>query len=238
MTDQIDPLTFEHLVDLAALAGFQPASVICEILKEDGSMARMPDLLEFAREHDLRIGTIEDLIRYRRRHDSILRREGETLLETRYGRFSAIVYRDTINGNAHLALVRGHIDADSVPLVRVQVHKGIPDLLQDLDKDPGWTVLTSTERLAQEQDSVLVILNYESGDPDLLEELKGRLIEKLDQEEEADDGSDPETLRTFGAGAQILADIGVRRMRVLSGSPLVMHSLAGFDLEVLEFITS
>jgi 3,4-dihydroxy 2-butanone 4-phosphate synthase/GTP cyclohydrolase II len=225
-------------VDLAALAGYQPASVICEILKEDGSMARMPDLVEFAREHDLRIGTIEDLIRYRRRHDSILRREGETRIDTRYGRFNAIVYRDTLNGNAHLALVRGKIEESNAPLIRVQVHTGISDLLSDLQEDTGWTILSSAERLAEEDTGVLVILNYESGDADLLEKLKGRLIETLGKQDEADSGADAETLRTFGAGAQILADIGVRKMRVLSGSPLIMHSLAGFDLEVVEFITN
>lgn len=225
-------------VDLAALAGFQPASVICEILKEDGSMARMPDLLEFAKQHDLRIGTIEDLIRYRRRHDSILRREGETQIDTRYGRFSAIVYRDTLNGNAHLALVRGKIRQDSTPLIRVQVHTGIPDLLNDLQQNAGWTILSSAERLAEEENGVLVILNYESGDSDLLDRLKGKLIENLDKSDNDEPGTDVETLRTFGAGAQILADIGVRKMRVLSGSPLIMHSLAGFDLQVVEFITN
>ena len=225
-------------VDFAALAGYQPASVICEILKEDGSMARMPDLQEFAKQHDLRIGTIEDLIRYRRRHDSILRREGESQLDTRYGRFSAIVYRDTLYGNAHLALVRGNIDENSIPLIRVQVHTGIPDLLSDLQEEPGWTLLRSAERLSQEDEGVLVILNYESGDTDLLTRLQGKLIEDLGKQEDRDSHTDSETLRTFGAGAQILADIGIRKMRVLSGSPLIMHSLAGFDLEVVEFITT
>lgn len=224
-------------VDLAALAGFQPASVICEILKEDGSMARLPDLVEFAREHALKIGTIEDLIRYRRMHDSTLRREGSTQFETRFGRFNAIVYRDTLSGHAHLALVRGKIDDQSVPLIRVQVHNGLHDLLSDLRDNPGWTISRSMQAMADQDPAVLVVLNYSGRDEDLLDRLRGTFISDVEKGAEQASAADPETLRTFGAGAQILSDIGVRKMRVLSGSPLIMHSLAGFDLEVVEFIT-
>jgi len=227
-------------VDLAALAGFQPASVICEILKEDGSMARLPDLVEFAREHQLRIGTIEELIRYRRKHDSTLRREGESQVETRFGRFNAIVYRDTLTKHAHLALVRGRADdPQRPPLVRVQVHNGLGDLLSDLREEPGWTVSSSMRRLAEEDNAVMVILNREAGDRQLLDELRTRLLHDMGVEMPAENGArdQGEILRTFGAGAQILADLGVHQMRVLSGSPYIMHSLAGFDLEVVEFIT-
>jgi 3,4-dihydroxy 2-butanone 4-phosphate synthase/GTP cyclohydrolase II len=146
-------------VDLAALAGLRPASVICEILKEDGTMARMPDLLEFARQHELRIGTIEDLIRYRRQYDSLLRREGETHFDSRYGRFKANVYRDTLSDREHLALVRGNIDANTVPVIRVQVHNGLYDLLGDLQEEPGWTINRAMERMAEEENAILVILN-------------------------------------------------------------------------------
>jgi 3,4-dihydroxy 2-butanone 4-phosphate synthase/GTP cyclohydrolase II len=228
-------------VDLAALAGFQAASVICEILKEDGTMARMPDLLEFAKEHQLRIGTIEDLIRYRRQYDSLIRREGETHFDSRFGRFKANVYRDTLSNREHLALVRGNIDENSVPVIRVQVHYGLYDLLGDFREEPGWTINNAMERMAEEENAVLVILNNANSGDGLLDSLKDSLLENAekDQDDEKDrkHSEDPETLRTFGIGSQILSDLGVKKMRVISGSPLIMHSLAGFDLEVVEFIT-
>jgi 3,4-dihydroxy 2-butanone 4-phosphate synthase/GTP cyclohydrolase II len=228
-------------VDLAALAGFQAASVICEILKEDGTMARMPDLLEFAKQHKLRIGTIEDLIRYRRQHDSLLRREGETHFDSKYGRFKANVYRDTLNNREHLALVRGNINENIIPLIRVQVHYGLYDLLGDLRQQSSWTINKAMKRMADEENAVLVILDNSDGNEGLLDRLRGSLLENLDKNQDDSDkddsSADPETLRTFGIGSQILSDLGVKKMRVISGSPLVMHSLAGFDLEVVEFIT-
>jgi 3,4-dihydroxy 2-butanone 4-phosphate synthase / GTP cyclohydrolase II len=228
-------------VDLAALAGFQAASVICEILKEDGTMARMPDLLEFAKQHKLRIGTIEDLIRYRRQHDSLLRREGETHFDSKYGRFKANVYRDTLNNREHLALVRGNINENIIPLIRVQVHYGLYDLLGDLRQQSSWTINKAMKRMADEENAVLVILDNSDGNEGLLDRLRGSLLEDLDKNQDDSDkdnsSADPETLRTFGIGSQILSDLGVKKMRVISGSPLVMHSLAGFDLEVVEFIT-
>ena len=228
-------------VDLAALAGFQASSVICEILREDGTMARMPDLLEFAKQHDLRIGTIEDLIRYRRQYDSLLRREGATHFDSRFGRFKAIVYRDTLSNREHLALVRGNIDENTVPLIRVQVHYGLYDLLSDLREDSSWTINKSMERMADEENAILVVLNNADNRDGLLDSLKGSLLENVERSESGNEkkssSTDPESLRTFGIGSQILSDLGVKKMRVISGSPLIMHSLAGFDLEVVEFIT-
>ena len=228
-------------VDLAALAGFQASSVICEILREDGTMARMPDLLEFAKQHDLRIGTIEDLIRYRRQYDSLLRREGATHFDSRFGRFKAIVYRDTLSNREHLALVRGNIDENTVPLIRVQVHYGLYDLLSDLREDSSWTINKSMERMADEENAILVVLNNADNRDGLLDSLKGSLLENVERNESENEkkssSTDPESLRTFGIGSQILSDLGVKKMRVISGSPLIMHSLAGFDLEVVEFIT-
>jgi len=228
-------------VDLAALAGFQASSVICEILREDGTMARMPDLLEFAKQHDLRIGTIEDLIRYRRQYDSLLRREGATHFDSRFGRFKAIVYRDTLSNREHLALVRGNIDENTVPLIRVQVHYGLYDLLSDLREDSSWTINKSMERMADEENAILVVLNNADNRDGLLDSLKGSLLENVERSESENEkkssSTDPESLRTFGIGSQILSDLGVKKMRVISGSPLIMHSLAGFDLEVVEFIT-
>ena len=207
-------------------------------------MARMPDLLEFAKEHKLRIGTIEDLIRYRRKYDSLLRREGATHFDSRYGRFKAIVYRDTLSNHEHLALVRGNFDENTVPLIRVQVHYGLFDLLSDLREDSSWTINKAMARMAEEENAVLVVLNNEDGGDGLLESLKGSLLENVEKNLEPvnassanKESSNPETLRTFGIGSQILSDLGVKKMRVLSGSPLIMHSLAGFDLEVVEFIT-
>ena len=228
-------------VDLAALAGFQAASVICEILKEDGTMARMPDLLEFAKQHKLRIGTIEDLIRYRRQHDSLLRREGQTHFDSKYGRFKANVYRDTLNNREHLALVRGNINENIIPLIRVQVHYGLYDLLGDLRQESSWTINKAMKRMADEENAVLVILDNSDGNEGLLDRLRGSLLENFEKNQDISEknnsSADSETLRTFGIGSQILSDLGVKKMRVISGSPLVMHSLAGFDLEVVEFIT-
>ena len=228
-------------VDLAALAGFQASSVICEILREDGTMARMPDLLKFAKQHDLRIGTIEELIRYRRQYDSLLRREGATHFDSRFGRFKAIVYRDTLSNREHLALVRGNIDENTVPLIRVQVHYGLYDLLSDLREDSSWTINKSMERMADEENAILVVLNNADNRDGLLDSLKGSLLENVERSESENEkkssSTDPESLRTFGIGSQILSDLGVKKMRVISGSPLIMHSLAGFDLEVVEFIT-
>ena len=228
-------------VDLAALAGFQASSVICEILREDGTMARMPDLLEFAKQHDLRIGTIEELIRYRRQYDSLLRREGATHFDSRFGRFKAIVYRDTLSNREHLALVRGNIDENTVPLIRVQVHYGLYDLLSDLREDSSWTINKSMEKMADEENAILVVLNNADNRDGLLDSLKGSLLENVERSESGNEkkssSTDPESLRTFGIGSQILSDLGVKKMRVISGSPLIMHSLAGFDLEVVEFIT-
>ncbi len=228
-------------VDLAALAGLRPASVICEILKDDGTMARMPDLLEFAKQHKLRIGTIEDLIRYRRKYDSLLRREGETYFDSRYGRFKANVYRDTLSDREHLALVRGNIEPDTLPVIRVQVHNGLHDLLGDLEEEPGWTINNAMARMADEENAVLIILNNADSDTGLLDSLKGSLLDNVEKNQNDNQdknvSTDPETLRTFGIGSQILSDLGVKKMRVISGSPLIMHSLAGFDLEVVEFIT-
>ena len=204
-------------------------------------MARMPDLVEFAKEHKLRIGTIEDLIRYRRQYDSLLRREGATHFDSRYGRFKAIVYRDTLSNREHLALVRGNIDENTIPLIRVQVHYGLYDLLSDLREDSSWTINKSMERMADAENTILVILNNADHQDGLLDSLKGSLLENVEKSESGNENksssTDPETLRTFGIGSQILSDLGVKKMRVISGSPLIMHSLAGFDLEVVEFIT-
>ena len=221
-------------VDLARLAKFEPASVICEILKEDGTMARMPDLIAFAKQHDIKISTVADLIRYRREHEPTVQRVAESTMQTAAGEFRVIAYKDLITDEVHLALVRGKLDPDSPTLVRVHVESGIPDVFRSLQASSSLSVDDAAKRIAEEGQGVLVILHYRHSGRRVVESIRRsaaeqRHVEFLWQET----GSD---LRMLGAGSQILADLGVRRLRVI-GSPRKVHGLSGFDLEIVDYVT-
>jgi 3,4-dihydroxy 2-butanone 4-phosphate synthase/GTP cyclohydrolase II len=213
--------------DLATLAGATPAAVICEILKDDGTMARLPDLIEFAQVHGLKVGTIADLIHYRSQTESLVRRVAEREINTGHGRFRAIAYLDRAGGASHVALVRGEIGADAETLVRVHEPLSIMDLL---DTGPGthsWSVDSALRTIAAAGAGVVVLLNTaETSDAligsfnDLNAGVRPRV--KMD-------------LRTYGIGAQILRDLGVRRMKLLS-NPRKMPSMTGFDLEVTGYL--
>ncbi len=221
-------------VDLARLAGLEPASVICEVLKPDGTMARLPDLIEFAVRHDIRISSVADLIRYRLQHEPTVTRVGESDLDTPAGRFRAVVYRDMVEGETHLALVKGKIDGASVTRVRVHVESGLYAVLRELHGASTWTLHDALERIQQAESGVLVILRYnESGDTIIKSMRRAQLEDREFQIPWREAGED---LRVLGLGSQILADLGVRRMEVM-GSPKRAHGLSGFDLEIVDYLT-
>ncbi|HEY5900662.1 MAG TPA: bifunctional 3,4-dihydroxy-2-butanone-4-phosphate synthase/GTP cyclohydrolase II [Burkholderiales bacterium] len=216
----------EACCDLARLAGLTPAAVLCEIMRDDGTMARLPDLVQFAAEHQLRIGTIADLIEYRSRNESLVQRALERELDTAWGRFHLIAYRDLALGSMHLALVAGTPTPDKESLVRVHEPLSIVDLL---DVGPGthsWGVGEALAAIRKAGTGVLVLLNCTQGD----EALEARL---LDARPRAGGTMD---LRVYGIGAQILRDLGVGRMRLMA-APRKMPSMAGFGLEVTGYVT-
>lgn len=219
--------------DLARLAGLEPAAVICEILNDDGTMARRPDLEVFAAEHGLKIGTIADLIRYRLANEPTVERVADTQFNTEFGPFRLVTYQDLLERQLHFALVRGQVDANHPTLVRVHVRNTLSDVLAVQLPEGGWPLRDALRRIAEAGNGVAVILGPEEDSSHLVRRLRayqfgGEVPPRLT------DGNDGE-LRTYGVGAQILLDLGVRRMRVLS-SPKRMSGLSGFGLEVLEYL--
>jgi 3,4-dihydroxy 2-butanone 4-phosphate synthase/GTP cyclohydrolase II len=214
--------------DLARLAGAEPAAVIVEILNEDGSMARREDLERFARQHGLKIGTIADLIRYRLATERSIERLAESRVPTEFGEFTLYCYEDHVHHDLHLALVRGRVDPAEPTLVRVHLLDTLGDVVGVRWERLGWPLRSALQRVAAEGSGVVVILRGE--DPRaLLATLSGG------PQPAATTADEPKDLRTYGIGAQILRDLGVRRMRVLS-APKRLHALSGFGLEVVEYI--
>lgn len=213
--------------DMAAMAGLTPAAVICEIMNDDGTMARLPDLEVFAREHGLKIGTIADLIQYRSRNESLVTRVGQRPLQTAQGLFDAHVFRDR-SGGVHLALATGRWSEDDEVLVRVHEPLSVLDLLDAGPSGHSWPLPQALARLHASERGLAVLLNCGAGDAERL--LAGLLPAE---------GAPPAPpaamdLRTYGVGAQILRELGVRRMRLL-GSPRRMPSMTGYGLEVTGF---
>lgn len=219
--------------DLARLAGLTPAAVIVEILKEDGEMARRPDLEQFARDHGLCIGTIADLIRYRMETEKSVERVVECALPTEFGDFHLIAYRDSMDGNLHFALIRGRITPDAPVLVRVHLQNPICDLTGSLREDCSRPVRDALRRVAQEGIGVVVILSNQIEPSDLINQLRAYADQNGGQQ--AAKKQSTRDLRTIGLGSQILSDVGVRKMRVLS-APKKMHAISGFGLEVIEYV--
>ncbi len=220
-------------IDLARLAGFEPASVICEILKDDGSMARFPDLLRFGQQHGIRIGTIADLIRYRLAHEPTVQRLTETELSTASGTFRVVAFRDMVDGEIHFAFVTGEIARATPVLVRVHVFTGLYDALAEARGDQAWPLAETLARLAGAGAGVLVVLRHEQGAEALLDRLRSKHIQDMGIESVTDVPS-PD-LRMLGVGSQILADLGVGKMRVM-GTPKKVHGLSGFGLEIVEYV--
>ncbi len=217
--------------DLAELAGLTPASVICEILNEDGSMARLPDLLPFAEKHGIRIGTIADLIRYRSQHESIIERMGERTINTPFGPFKAIAYRDKPSGSAHLALFKGHIDAEKETLVRVHQPVSLMDLIETEQTRHSWNIVSAMKTIHSAERGVMVLLNCEESAQEVLSRFN-QLDEPVSSSPARSGSRD---LRTYGIGAQILRDLGVGKMRLLA-NPRKMPSMTGFNLDVTGYL--
>jgi 3,4-dihydroxy 2-butanone 4-phosphate synthase/GTP cyclohydrolase II len=217
--------------DLARLAGLSPSAVIVEILNDDGSMARRPDLEKFARQHGLRIGTIADLIRYRLEKERSVERIAEREVETDFGRFRLYCYEDHVNGTVHLALSRGRIADHDVPLVRVHIEDTVRDLVGTRDAGHSWTLRSALQRIAEDGTGVVVLLRPFESPLEIAEAVRGSAA----QGTAAQRAGGARVLRTYGIGAQILRDLGLSRMRVLS-APLQMQGLSAFGLEVVEYV--
>ncbi len=222
-------------IDLARLAGLEPASVICEILKPDGSMARLPDLLAFSRQHDIKISSVAALIRHRMHHEPTVKRIAESKVATADGEFRIIAYHDIIEDETHIALVKGEIQRETPTLVRVHVESGLFDVFRELQKAIKWPIRAALQRIRQEGSGVLVILRYNEPGVEIVKRLRHSSMEGKDIQFPWHESGDD--LRMLGVGSQILADLGVGKMRVL-GAPKRAHALSGFDLEIVEYVTN
>ena len=219
--------------DLARLAGAEPAAVIVEILNDDGTMARYPDLIPYAKKHGLKMGTIADLIEYRIQQEKSVELSAETPYQTRHGDFVLRAYHDAIHDAVHLAVFKGDIQPDEPTLIRVQVISALQDMIGE--RPPGhWSIDAALAKIADEGKGVLVILNpYEEGQ-ELAREVRQHKMRQLGGPRPDDEAKNPE-LRRYGLGAQILNDLGVGKMRIM-GAPRKLHSLGGYGLELEEWV--
>jgi 3,4-dihydroxy 2-butanone 4-phosphate synthase/GTP cyclohydrolase II len=230
----------EAAMDLCLLAGLRPGGVLCELMNDDGSMARRAHIEAFAREHALKIGTIADLIRHRLRNERSVQRVAEQSVQTEFGEFRLVAYEDQVQRGVHLALVCGALSDKVAPLVRVHITDTLRDLLGIRGDTRAWTLRAALARVAQSGNGIVVILRETEEARDLTEALRS-LLPVAGAAVHGSAGADkpPETsravLRTYGIGAQILKDLGVRRMRVLS-APKQMHGLSAFGLEVESYL--
>ena len=217
----------EACCDLARLAGLTPAAVLCEIMREDGTMARLPDLMEFAAEHKLKIGTIADLIEYRSRNESMVKRAQERAIDTPWGKFNLVSYKDLAVGATHFALVLGKVSAGAETLVRVHEPLSVLDLLDAGAGTHSWGVGEALVAIQRAGAGVMVLLNCSQTDAALQAQLAGNPPARQGRSMD---------LRSYGIGAQILRDLGVGKMRLLA-APRKMPSMTGFGLEVTGYVT-
>ena len=215
--------------DLAQMAGFEPSSVICEILKDDGSMARLPDLIEFAREHNLKIGTIADLIHFRSRNETLIERTFTKPVKSVHGEFTLHAYTDRSSNEVHLALVKGNIHPDKEALVRVHEPLSVLDFLDTTSGRHTFSLDRAQQALARSESGVIVLLRRMETGQDILAALR-----EPDASKPIVAKWDP---RIYGIGAQILRDLGVCKMKLLA-SPRRMPNMTGFDLEVTGYIAT
>lgn len=226
----------EASVDLARLAGLVPAGVICEIMRDDGTMARVPDLIAFCREHDMKMLTVAELIRYRMQNERYVHRAGEALIDTRYGEFRVIAYESEIDGGeAHMALVKGDVESGREPvLVRMHAHCVVGDVFGSIGCDCHATIEGSMQAIAREGRGAMIYLHQtakgysveRAGDRNLLGFHRERAIPKPEAERK--------TQREIGLGAQILSDLNLHRIRLLTNHPRRVAALEGFGIEIVE----
>ncbi|CCN47007.1 3,4-dihydroxy-2-butanone 4-phosphate synthase [Vibrio nigripulchritudo MADA3029] len=219
--------------DLARLAGLEPAGVIVEILNDDGTMARRPDLEVFAEKHNIKLGTISDLIEFRNNTETTIERVAQCKLPTEFGEFELVTYRDTIDSQIHYALKKGDLKEEA-PLVRVHLQDTFTDVLRsDRSAERSWTLDKAMRRISDEGGVLVILGNDESSE---------FIIHKVKTFEQQDSGNAPKmakkqgTSRRVGVGSQILADLGISDMRLLSSSKKRYHSLSGFGLNVTEYV--
>jgi 3,4-dihydroxy 2-butanone 4-phosphate synthase/GTP cyclohydrolase II len=207
------------------LAGLEPAAVICEILKDDGSMARLPDLMAFASQHQIKIGTIADLIHYRSQNECLIERVAERIVQTPYGEMRLIAYADRIAKETHIALVKGDPQAEQEVLVRVHEPLSVFDLLDSTSNSHSWNMLKAMQTIQRSPCGVMVLLHHNEDGADLVERIR-----------HADEPIRPkQDLRNYGIGSQILLDLGVRKMKLMA-TPRKMPSMIGFGLEVTGYL--
>lgn len=221
-------------VDLAMLSGLEPAAVLVEILNEDGSMARRPQLEAYAEKHGLKIGTIADLIRYRLENEHSVECLSTHEVDTEFGPFRLLTYKDSINHDLHLALLKGEVNPEKPMLVRVHVQNPLSDVLGIKRNDFGLPLRLAMAEIARQGEGMVLVLGGHEDDEALLRRIQEQPEPNVSSSGDSRQSSE---LRTYGIGAQIIVDMGIRKMRVLS-APKRMTGLAGFGLEVVEYVDS
>jgi 3,4-dihydroxy 2-butanone 4-phosphate synthase/GTP cyclohydrolase II len=218
--------------DLARLAGLEPAAAIVEILNDDGTMARRPDLEKFAKSRGIRMGTIADLIRYRLAKERNVERIAEKPVTTEFGEFTMYCYDDRVNRSVHVALVKGDLTKIDAPLVRVHLQDTLGDVIGVQSDSLGWPLHNAIERIATEEVGVIVLLRDQETSRDFIDAVENLETHRDELEQQR---SGDAVLRTYGIGAQILRDLGLSKIRVLS-APKQMYAISGFDLEITEYV--
>ncbi len=226
----------EAAVDLASLAGVTPAGVVCEIMNEDGTMARVPDLIPYCEQHGLKLISVADLVEYRRRHEKLVERTSEVRMPTEYGEFKAVAFREKLTGKHHVALVKGDVDGASNVLVRVHSECLTGDVFHSLRCDCGEQLELALQRIGAEEHGVLLYMAQEGRGIGLLAKLKAYELQEQgrDTVEANLELGFPADARDYAIGNQILADLGLSTIRILTNNPRKLTGIQGFGLDVVE----
>lgn len=226
----------EAAVDLAKLANLYPAGVICEIMNEDGTMARVPELMEYVKEHNLKIITIADLIKYRRKNESLIERASEAFMPTKYGEFKIVGYVNKLNGEHHVALVKGNVSDENPVLVRVHSECLTGDAFGSLRCDCGDQFAAAMRNIEEEGRGILLYMRQEGRGIGLINKIKAYALQDkgMDTVEANIALGFPEDMRDYGIGAQILSDLGVRKVELMTNNPKKLSGISGYGIEVVE----